>query len=155
MGTQLFALMRRFTVRFRMIGAIAVVLTLLLLVGGAGMFGMFRIHQLSAEVIDESMAVVDRVASLRFDMAQVRRHEKDMIIQYEKPELIRQIRTRWEADMQKIEGKVNELSSVLSEGRRPQLQKATEHIKSYRTMFTGITRQLEDSATRRPPLPTA
>ncbi|MEK9804531.1 MAG: methyl-accepting chemotaxis protein, partial [Curvibacter sp.] len=146
MSTQLFALMRQFTVRFRMIGAIAVVLVLLSLVGGAGMFGMFRIHQLSAEVIDESMAVVDRVARLRFDMAEVRRHEKEMIIQYEKPELIRQIRTRWEADMQKIEGKVAELATVLSEERRPQLQKAAEFLKSYRTMFTGITRQLEDSA---------
>ncbi len=146
MGTQLFALMRRFTVRFRMIGAIAVVLALLLLVGGAGMFGMFRIHQLSAEVIDESMAVVDRVAGLRFDMAQVRRHEKDMIIQYEKPEQIRQIRASWEKDMQKIEGRVSELSSALSEERRPQLQKAGEHLKSYRNMFGGIARQLEDSA---------
>ena len=146
MSAKLFVLMRQFTVRFRMIGAIGVVLVLLLLVGGAGMFGMFRIHQLSGNVIDESMAVVDRVAGLRLDMAQVRRHEKDMIIQYEKPELIRQIRTRWEADMDKIGKRVEELSSVLSEERRPQLQKATEHLKSYRNMFTGITRQLEDSA---------
>jgi methyl-accepting chemotaxis protein len=146
MSTKLFALMRQFTVRFRMIGAIGVVLALLLLVGGAGMFGMFRIHQLSAEVIDESMAVVDRVASLRFEMAQVRRYEKEMIIQYEKPELIRQIRTRWDADVQKVEQKAADLSSVLSEERRPQLEKAITFLKSYRTMFTGITRQLEDSA---------
>ena len=146
MSTQLFALMRQFTVRFRMIGAIAVVMVLLTLVGGAGMFGMFRIHQLSAEVIDESMAVVDKVASLRFEMAQVRRYEKEMIIQYEKPELIRQIRTRWDADMQKIEQEAADLARVIPEERRPQLQKALDFLKSYRTMFTGITRQLEDSA---------
>ena len=146
MSTKLFALMRQFTVRFRMIGAIGVVMGLLTLVGGAGMFGMFRIHQLSAEVIDESMAVVDRVASVRFDMAEVRRYEKEMIIQYEKPELIRQLRTRWDADVQKIEQKAADLATVISEERRPQLQKALEYLKSYRTMFTGITRQLEDSA---------
>ena len=39
----LFSLMRQFTIRFRMLGAIAVVLGLLGLLGGAGMFGMFRI----------------------------------------------------------------------------------------------------------------
>ncbi|GAB3503087.1 methyl-accepting chemotaxis protein [Curvibacter fontanus] len=146
MVSSIFVLMRQFTIRLRMLGAIGVVMVLLLLVGGAGVFGMFRIHQLSAEVIDESLAVVDRVARLRFDMAQVRRYEKDMIIQYEKPEQIRQIRTRWEADMQQIEKSVEGLSASLSEARRPQLQKAADHLKSYRNMFGGITRQLEDSA---------
>ncbi len=139
-------LMRRFTIRFRMLGAIGVVLVLLALVGGAGMFGMFRIHQLSGEVIDESMAVVDRVARLRLDMSQVRRHEKDMIIQYEKPELIRQLRTRWETEMQQIEQTAAGLESSLSEARRAELQKALVFLKNYRTFFSGTAGQLESSA---------
>jgi hypothetical protein len=40
-------LMRRFTIRTRMLGAIAVVLVLLALLGGAGLFGMFRIQGMS------------------------------------------------------------------------------------------------------------
>ena len=47
----IFGLMRRFTIRFRMIGAIGVVLVLLGLLGGAGMLGMFRIHAMSEEFI--------------------------------------------------------------------------------------------------------
>ena len=42
-----FSLMRRFTIRLRMLGAIGVVLGLLSLLGGAGMLGMFRIHAMS------------------------------------------------------------------------------------------------------------
>ncbi len=146
MSTKLFALMRQFTIRFRMLGAIGVVLALLALVGGAGMFGMFRIHQLSAEVIDESMAVVDRVARLRLDMAQVRRHEKDMIIQYEKPELIRQIRERWEAEMKVILQTAGDLAAGLPEARSAQLQKAIEFLKNYHQFFSGTASQLESSA---------
>ncbi len=146
MSTKLFVLMRQFTIRFRMLGAIAVVLVLLSLVGGAGMFGMFRIHQLSGEVIDESMAVVDRVARLRLDMSQVRRHEKDMIIQYEKPEQIRQIRTRWDAETQQIETSANALLDSLSDDRREQLQKAIGFLKKYREFFSGTASQLESSA---------
>ncbi len=146
MSTKLFTLMRQFTIRFRMLGAIAVVLVLLVLVGGAGMHGMFRIHQLSGEVIDESMAVVDRVARLRFDMAQVRRLEKDMIIQYEKPEQIRQIRARWDVDTQQIEKTATDLAGGLSEERGAQLQKAIAFLKSYRTIFSGTANQLESSA---------
>ncbi len=141
-----YVLMRRFTIRFRMLGAIGVVLVLLALVGGAGMHGMFRIHQLSGDVIDESMAVVDRVARLRLDMSQVRRHEKDMIIQYEKPELIRQLRTRWETEMQQIEQTAAGLESSLPEARRAELQKALVFLKNYRTFFSGTAGQLETSA---------
>jgi methyl-accepting chemotaxis protein len=146
MSSRLFASMRQFTIRLRMLGAIAVVLALLALVGGAGMFGMFRIHQLSGEVIDESMAVVDRVTRLRLDMSQVRRHEKDMIIQYEKPEQIRQIRTRWDAETQQIEKSANELLDSLTDERREQLQKAIGFLKKYREFFSGTASQLESSA---------
>ena len=48
----LFSLMRQFTIRFRMLGAIAVVLVLLGLLGGAGMFGMFRIYSMSEDFMN-------------------------------------------------------------------------------------------------------
>lgn len=50
----LFSLMRQFTIRFRMLGAIAVVLVLLGLLGGAGMFGMFRIYSMSEDFMNSS-----------------------------------------------------------------------------------------------------
>ena len=43
-------LMRNFTIRLRMIGAILMVVALLVMVGGAGLFGMFRIQTLSGMV---------------------------------------------------------------------------------------------------------
>ncbi len=76
----IFSLMRRFTIRFRMLSAIAVVLGLLGLLGGAGMFGMFRIHGMGDRLVNQSMAGVDRLDKLRFAISQVRRLEKDMII---------------------------------------------------------------------------
>ncbi|MDN8910307.1 hypothetical protein Q0O53_13655, partial [Staphylococcus aureus] len=44
-----FAHMRMFTIRLRMLGAIAVVLLLLGMLGGAGMWGMFRIQSMSQD----------------------------------------------------------------------------------------------------------
>ena len=51
-----FSLMRRFTIRLRMLGAIGVVLGLLSLLGGAGMLGMFRIHAMSEDFMARSFA---------------------------------------------------------------------------------------------------
>ena len=61
----IFSLMRQFSIRFRMLGAIAVVLALLGLLGGAGMLGMFRIHSLSEDFVSNSFAEVGYMAALR------------------------------------------------------------------------------------------
>ena len=58
----LFSLMRNFTIRFRMLGAIGVVLGLLGLLGGVGMLGMFRIHAMSQDFMDNSFAKVGYMA---------------------------------------------------------------------------------------------
>ena len=80
-----FLLMRQFTIRLRMLGAIGVVLGLLGLLGSAGMMGMLRIHAMSDDFMAHSFAEVGYLADLRGQMGAIRQHEKDMIIQYESP----------------------------------------------------------------------
>ena len=77
----LFALMRMFTIRVRMLGAIAVVLVLLGLLGGAGMFGMFRIYDLNQSFLNGPFQQAGLVAKLQGSLTQVRNLEKEMIIQ--------------------------------------------------------------------------
>ena len=146
MMSTIFGLMRQFTIRFRMLSAIVVVMCLLALLGGAGMLGMFRIHNLGEQEVNQSYAGVERLGNLRYEMNLVRRHEKDMIIQYEKPEAIQKIREKWLADMQKIEATLAQLQQEATETDKPRFQKAAEHMKAYRTMFGQIANQLEASA---------
>ncbi len=78
-------LMRRFTIRFRMLSAIGIVLLLIGLLGATGLYGMVRIQGMSEAFMNQSYATVGRLADLRASMNMTRRHEKDMIIQYETP----------------------------------------------------------------------
>lgn len=96
----LLSLMRLFTIRFRMLGAIGVVLGLLGLLGGAGMLGMFRIHAMSEDFMANSFAEVSHMAELRGEMGAIRQHEKDMIIAYEKPESVKAAHTKWLASLE-------------------------------------------------------
>jgi len=146
MMSKIFGLMRQFTIRFRMLSAIAVVMCLLGLLGGAGMLGMFRIHNLGEEQVNQSHAGVERLGSLRYEMSQARRYEKEMIIQYEKPEAIKQLRDKWLADVQKIEQTLAKLLEAAPEADKPRYQKAGQHLKSYRDLFTLVASQLEASA---------
>ena len=94
----MYALMRWFSIRMRMVGAIGVVLLLLALLGGAGMLGMFRIHNMSQDFMDHSFAEVGYMAELRGEMGAIRQYEKDMIIGYEKPEAVKAARSKLVGD---------------------------------------------------------
>ena len=80
------ALMRQFSIRTRMMGAIGVVLVLLTMIGGAGLWGMNRLHALSVEFVDHAFEETLTLSRLQVALGDMGRFEKDMIIAYEKPE---------------------------------------------------------------------
>ena len=81
----LLEMMRGFTIRTRMLGAIGVVMLLLALLGGAGMMGMLRIQGMSQEFANTAFVQSGYMAQLRMELGGIRISEKDMVIQYEKP----------------------------------------------------------------------
>ncbi len=147
----LFSIMRMFTIRFRMLGAIAVVLCLLGLLGGAGMLGMLRIQAMTDDFMVHEFKEVGHMADLRAALGTIRQHEKDMIIQYEKPEAVRQAHTRWLASLDAagkvahrfLEGPEDEDNAVA--------RQLVQRLDGYRDQFAHVARQLEaggyDSAT--------
>ncbi|WCM93206.1 methyl-accepting chemotaxis protein [Acidovorax sp. NCPPB 2350] len=145
------SLMRGFTIRVRMLGAIAVVLGLLGLLGGAGMLGMFRIHAMSEEFIGHSFAEVSAMAELRGEMGAIRQHEKDMIIQYEKPEGVQKAHAAWTASLDRAKKVASTFLAGASDGDNQLAQSIITRLDSYRGQFSNIARQLEsggyDSAT--------
>ena len=95
----IFALMRAFTIRFRMIGAMVVVLVLLGLLGGAGMYGMLRIHGMSAEFIAGGFAKTQALGELRASLGQVREGEKHMLVATGEPEAVRKAHQSWQSSV--------------------------------------------------------
>jgi methyl-accepting chemotaxis protein len=136
-------MMRQFTIRFRMLGAIAVVLALLGLLGGAGLYGMFRIQGMSESFASDSYAKAGRFSELRVQMGMTRRYEKDMIIQYEKPEGVKAAQTKWLASLQEAD----KIGKMFLEGPEDAdndaIRKILPKLTAYRDMFGSVVRQLE------------
>ena len=141
----IFSLMRQFSIRFRMLGAIAVVLALLGLLGGAGMLGMFRIHSLSEDFVSNSFAEVGYMAALRGEMGAIRQHEKDMIIGYEKPEAVKAAYTQWLASQDKAKTIANQFLAGEAGADDAVVRNILKRLDSYREMFGHVARQLEAS----------
>ncbi len=140
-----FSLMRRFTIRFRMLGAIGVVLALLGLLGGAGMWGMFRIHAMSDAFVQRSFAQESQLASLHAHLATARIEHKEMLLQQATPEALNAARVRALAGLDAAEQAVAQFlatpdaaGDALALGLRPVMQ-------SYRSQLADVPGAQADS----------
>ena len=88
-------LMRRFSIRTRMQGAIAMVLAMFALVGLVGVVGGAHIRHLNQEFMAHSIQEIEAVAALRQHMAKVRLLEKSMVIDYEDGVAVLKHREAW------------------------------------------------------------
>lgn len=147
----LLEVMRGFTIRTRMLGAIGVVMLLLALLGGAGMVGMFRIQDMSQEFSNTAFVQSGHMAQLRMELGGIRISEKDMVIQYEKPEEVRKAYQQWGMFIDKSK---QTLGKFVTGADAQNAQLATSiigHVDNYRKFFEPVARQLEaggyDSAT--------
>ncbi|OPF64878.1 chemotaxis protein [Hydrogenophaga sp. H7] len=123
--------MRHFSIRFRMIGAIGVVLALLFVVGSAGLWGMQRMQALSQEFVDHAFHETVELSKLRLAMADLSRHEKDMVIHYESPEQLSLANMKWE----KTRDEIGQLMLALQQGEADEdnavLQQMSAKLKDY------------------------
>jgi hypothetical protein len=107
-------LMRLFTIRVRMIGAIGVVVSLLCIVGVLALAGMQRMQSGSDRFIDTVFAANMRVSQVREALGSVRAAEKDLIARIstiEAPEAA----GKWRNALQLSQSKVKALLEVRSE----------------------------------------
>ena len=138
------SLMRQFTIRFRMLGAIAAVLGLLGMLGGAGMLGMFRIHALSQDFVGDSFAKITRLNELRGHMNAVRLHEKDMVIQYAEPEAIKVAQSQWDTSVQQASAAAERLAAAGSGATRA--RDIVQQLAAYRSALAPLVQALQAGA---------
>ena len=136
-------MMRRFTIRTRMLGAIGVVMVLLGLLGSAGMLGMFRIQSMSQEFMDTSYMKMGLMAQLRSELGAVRTNEKDMIIQYERPEKVREAYGHWVEAMEKAKAVTTQFLGDKNTDDDALANGVIARVDSYRKEFEHVARQLE------------
>jgi len=143
--SSLLSLMRHYTIRLRMVGAIGTVLLLLAMVGGAGLFGMFRIQGINADFAENTVTEAGELAELRSALGDLRRFEKDMLLNYDNPESVLKYKKQWQASLDKT----NKLTASMLEGEEdidnPILRKLQPQIATYEQKIAPVMRQLEAS----------
>nr|WP_295074894.1 methyl-accepting chemotaxis protein [uncultured Roseateles sp.] len=137
------AMLRQFSIRTRMIGAIAMVLALLLLVGGVGLFGMSSMRSQTQQLTDTSLANAKHLTDLTRALGDLRRSEKDMIIRYQKPETVKDERQRWEATLLTATSTAKKMSAVSHESSAKVLEQLMAQVEIYANKSKPVFSQLE------------
>jgi len=147
----LMTLMRRFSIRLRMISAIGVVLCLLLMVGGAGVWGMQRLQDLNHEFSEHVFAETVALTQIHVALGQLRRYERDMIVNYEKPANIQKAKAEWDSARQKLDTQIKAMLSGEEDEDNAKLRKMAELLEVYYKAVEPVSKALAngdyDSAT--------
>lgn len=138
-------LMRLFTIRLRMLGAIGMVLFLLGLLGAGGLWGMARIQSMTDVFIHGSFAEVQHLSQLRSVLGQVRQSEKDMIIEYERPHEVEKAYGRWKGFLEQADQLSRQFLEGEDDADNPVVRDLAARLKVYAQAFEPSARQLMSS----------
>ena len=140
------ALMRQFSIRTRMIGAIGIVLALLMVVGSVGLFGMQSMRGQTQEFLEKSATRGQRVGALHGAMGEIRRYEKDMIINYEKPEVVKQAHAAWDKSRKAAAEHLEAVAALSPEDDKAVLMQIKASLETYAQKAANVVSQLEAGA---------
>jgi len=138
--------MRLFSIRLRMLGAIAVVLALLVMVGGSGLWGMQRLSHIGHEFVGHAFAETQALARMRVALADMSRHEKDMVIQYESPEQMSLARVRWEKSLALVRSEMSAMLNGDDDEDNAIVRAMEARLQAYVGAVEPVIRQIESGA---------
>jgi methyl-accepting chemotaxis protein len=144
---QLNTLMRRFSIRFRMMGAIGLVIVALVSIGGVGIAAQLYSNSIATELVTRNLSSNNEVARLQQAMSNLRLNEKEMIIQYENSVEAARFKEAWNASLAQMESSAKALAPLLPrDAQRAQLAQVVADMQQFRTEFEPMAKQLEDLA---------
>jgi len=139
------SLMRRMSIRFRMWGAIGVVVASLVTVGGIGVAAQLYANGITTDLVNRDVNSMTEVARLQQAMSQMRLAEKNMIIEYENSVEAARHKESWVQALKQIETSAAALTPLLSnEQHRSQLTLALAKLHQFGQEFAPMAQQLEN-----------
>jgi methyl-accepting chemotaxis protein len=124
-------LLRGFSIRTRMWGAVLMVLAMFLLVGAVGVAGGWKIKSLNEDFMVHSIHEIDAVALTRIHLAQVRLNEKQMVIDYEDPAAVARHHALWKTELGATRASLASLLEGAEDEDNPLAREAIERLASY------------------------
>jgi len=137
------ALIRQFSIRTRMIGAIAMVLGLLLVVGAVGLMGMNALRTQTKQFAEMSVAEANNVTRLVSAIGDLRRFEKDLLINLGNADQVKSYRKKWEDSRSQLGTIAKEMLAGEEDADNKVLRQMLPLVDAYADKAQGVFAKLE------------
>ena len=115
------SLLALLSLRARLLLLFAVTLTLLLLTAAAGMLGVHRQSQLASELAQRDLGLSVALQAAHTQLSNMRRFEKDMLIQRRDPAKVDDYFSKWQAEQQALQDSLARAAPLADEAQRGRL----------------------------------
>ena len=139
----LMALIRMFTIRFRMEGAIGVVLLLLGLLGGVGMWSMLRIYDLHQDFMQVPWQQNQQLQQMQSKLDALQLKEKEVLITFSRSANLDDSYSQWKADVQAVQGQMQQISQTIDASQKTNLEKLGQSVQAYVDGFGPLVQSLQ------------
>jgi methyl-accepting chemotaxis protein len=136
--------LRRFRISTRMNGAILMVLAMFAVIGGTGVLGGLRLKTLNADFMSHSVGETRAVAAISAALAEVRRCEKDMVIEYEDGIAVLKHRERWAEQIAVTRKALEQLLEGAEDEDNPHARNAIERLDAYAKASEPVLQQIQN-----------
>ena len=137
------ALIRMFTIRFRMEGAIGVVLLLLGLLGGVGMWSMLRIYDLHQDFIQVPWQQNQQLQQMQSKLDALQLKEKEVLITFSRSANLDDSYSQWKADVQAVQGQMQQIGQTMGASQKTHLEKLGQSVQAYVDGFGPLVQSLQ------------
>jgi len=137
------SLLRRFSIRARMRGAILILLAAFALIGTAAVLGGARLKALNSTFMEQTIQQGRALSELRGALGDVRRWEKDMVIGYENGVTVLKAREAWAASITQTR-KALEVAAADATANDPVGRKALERLDAYAKASEPVLQQIQN-----------
>ena len=135
--------LRHFTIRLRMLGAIGLVLALLLLLGFTGLLGLRQVDRIGSDFVAETHAATVKLAELRTALGNVRRFEKDLLINYDNAADVVAYRAKWSSAVHATQAAASTLARSGPAGQTVAAAAIDTLMKQYSASAATVFKQVE------------
>jgi len=142
----LLSFMRSFTIRLRMVSAIAVVLVLLTVVGSVGLWGLSRMQTFNHDFAAHSYAELKSMGQLQAGLGALRLHERDMLLAHDAPDRVRAIKGQWDAALKDTHTRLADLQSGEADADNAVAADMARQLDLYAQAMAAVLPSLETGA---------
>jgi methyl-accepting chemotaxis protein len=140
----LMSLMRSFTIRMRMIGALAVVVGTFVVIGATGLLAGLKIQSLNHDFMHHSVNELTNVSEVHKALDDVRLIEKQMVIDYEIPETVGKHRQAWEAALDRTRKTLAAFTEGEADEDNALATQAIAHLDEYAKRSATVLKNVQD-----------